>query len=500
MKKTVLSLALLSAVVLLTAASCGSSGEEKQPEAVTGNDSAAVTEETAPAHLDKLPDDLDYAGKDIRFAVWNRSEIVAQLRADSENGEIVNDAVFARNRAVEERLNVKFAVTPLGAAECTWNDAYAVIEKNILAGDDLYDIGCFGTANNIEGSIKHELRDLKTMPNLDLTAEYWAQGFNDTMYLGDKQFVCAGYSCMSMLRYLFVTVFNNALGAANGVDVPIAAVNDGTWTLDYLQAITKDIYQDLNGNGKSDKEDLFGFISGNRTTIDTFWINCETHLYGRDSDGYYTFDPSTDRYAAAVDKVLKLYYDGVGSYILPTPEDTFREPPLANMFAEGRAMTAVIPLYSIETYLRNMRDEFTVLPMPKLDEAQKKYYSYVQDQFTSYMIPATVKDENTAMVGAALECLESESYVPIFNAYYENALSYKYVQNEESVKMLRLIAQSVTMEPSAVFADTIGYIIGDMRGMVQKNTNTVASTIAAVEAKITKGAAAFKEEMLNYME
>ena len=69
----------------------------------------STTEPVDPASVLELPDS-DFKGREFRvlgnegaYPQWNNFEIYAE----SENGDVVNDAVFRRNRTVEDRYNVK---------------------------------------------------------------------------------------------------------------------------------------------------------------------------------------------------------------------------------------------------------------------------------------------------------------------------------------------------------------------------------------------------------
>ena len=106
-----------------------------------------------------------------------------------------------------------------------------------------------------------------------------------------------------------------------------------------------------------------------------------------------------------------------------------------------------------------MEDEFTVIPMPKLDEVQE-YRTHVQDQYTSLAVATTVAPDRQPLIGAFMEVLASESYYTVYNAYYETALSNKYLQNEESLEMLHLIYDSVSIDPSILYTNVLGFTGG----------------------------------------
>ena len=98
-------LALLMAGTTLIA--CGS--DTGDPAVTTSADTAAVTEAVTEAGIeyvaDSLPDNLDYNGRQFTMYVASFKEFFEG--PEESTGDIVDDAVIDRNRAVEERLNIK---------------------------------------------------------------------------------------------------------------------------------------------------------------------------------------------------------------------------------------------------------------------------------------------------------------------------------------------------------------------------------------------------------
>ena len=57
------------------------------------------------------------------------------MGADEQNGEIVNDAAYSRNAAVEERYNIEIARNYKKE-----NDIVSTVRQAVMAGDDAYDL------------------------------------------------------------------------------------------------------------------------------------------------------------------------------------------------------------------------------------------------------------------------------------------------------------------------------------------------------------------------
>ena len=79
-------------------------------------------------------------------------------------------------------------------------------------------------------------------------------------------------------------------------------------------------------------------------------------------------------------------------------------------FYEGRALFYDSTLNAAET-LRDMNDDFGIVPTPKFDEAQSDYRSFVNGASSMVCVPATVtKTENREFVSIVIEGLASEAY------------------------------------------------------------------------------------------
>ena len=83
--------------------------------------------------------------------------------------------------------------------------------------------------------------------------------------------MCTGAAALTLYRYMFVTFFNKDMIAeiddVNLYDV----VNQGKWTLDYQSEFAGKFYSDLNGDGKADGKDQYGFVCTNMAYIDPYW-------------------------------------------------------------------------------------------------------------------------------------------------------------------------------------------------------------------------------------
>ena len=127
--------AMLFAALLL--ASCSdNSGQSAETNTAANDDTAAVTESR---WVDAIPVGTDLGGKTITIHVRGNENAMFEINTDLENGDILNDTIFRRNRDTEERLNFTFNVYE-GAGWENYGQEVNTIRASVAAGDNAWQI------------------------------------------------------------------------------------------------------------------------------------------------------------------------------------------------------------------------------------------------------------------------------------------------------------------------------------------------------------------------
>lgn len=123
---------ILSAATVVGIASCGKeqtpSDDSKTPVGTTADVTSLKSGPVFP--------DLEFDNEEILFLTEdsdNSLYMSREIYAESQNGELINDAVYKRNLKVEEQFKVKIA-------EERVIDATNQAHRTLLAGDDVYDV------------------------------------------------------------------------------------------------------------------------------------------------------------------------------------------------------------------------------------------------------------------------------------------------------------------------------------------------------------------------
>ena len=122
--------------------------------------------------------------------------------------------------------------------------------------------------------------------------------------------------------------------------------------------------------------------------------------------------------------------------------------------------------------LRDMSDEFGIIPLPKFDESQKEYRSFVNGASSMVCVPASCQDLERASV--ITEALASEAYATVTPVLYETYLKRKVSRDADSAEMIDYIVRNRVFDMGYVnLFDGIGSYVREL--LVSKATS-VAST------------------------
>nr|MBQ4319856.1 hypothetical protein [Clostridia bacterium] len=271
--------------------------------------------------------------------------------------------------------------------------------------------------------------------------------------------------CISSIDYTWAMLYNYSLAKDYNIDGIYESVDDGTWTIDSFTKYAKLVSTDLNGDSIIDYNDMFGFTTHFNSAIQNWTFAADILVVERDSDGVPVLLPQQEKMASMVEKLYSLIYEGKQTlYITDQLRADMGKPShdlaVADTFAEGRSLFAALRIYVIEE-LRDMEDDFGIIPFPKYNEQQEGYYTHVDGHAPLMIVPKTIK--NTDKAGIVLEALAYESYLEVVPAVKEIVLQEKYSRDATSGRMLDLILDGRVY--------TFGYINDNWKGMQWTLTN-----------------------------
>jgi len=486
MKKNLIRSSALLLAALMTVpmiASCGDAGAGTVTDAVSGGADSAV--ETVDPNdrsqiKDSLPDDLDFGGR--QFTVYCSStarneEFYAGL--GEETGEVVEDAVYARNRSVEERLNIVFQSD---SYDFGWNEISGEVQKLVMAGDSTYDMFMGAQAGMTQLITENVFINTYDLEHLDFSQPWWNNNFMNELSLGEEyRFFLSGDFFMDALHWTRAVFFNKKMYADyfDNADELYQEVIDGKWTIDRMAEIAKAVYIDVNNNGASDAEDQLGYGTYlTYSSTDPFIYGSDVVFTERDADGFVSLNMMSEDAITLAEKVVDFFYQA-GSYF-----GFDGDAPKETVFIEGRMMFLGNSNLGAAKSLRDMKDDFGFLPYPKFDEEQTEYKNLIHD--ANLIGAISMASLNHDLIGACLEALSAETYRSVTPAWYETALKVKYSRDDLSSQMIDLIKESATTNFIYAYNYALSNIGLVYRDLVTKKNTDYASAIKSKEKAAVK--------------
>ena len=469
--------AMLFAALLL--ASCSDTSGQIA-ETNNADDTAAATEAVTEARWkDAIPEGTDLGGKTVTIHVRGNENTMLEINAESETGDILNDTIFRRNRDLEERLNFTLGIYE-GAGWESYSQEINKIRSSIAAGDNAWQIVSGWGINITPLALENCFYDLTGMPYLDTTKPWWNQSTVKELTLGGGMYFATGdVSVLSTLGGAYVMFLNDTLSTAHDIENIPALVRDGKWTMDKLTEISRQICVDLDGSGKMDDKDRYGLALDKYNSTDSFYTSADIHQI-KVTDGIPAYAPDQERLVKLMAYLEDYHTDGVtvGTYATSDVSLQF------NMFINSQALMIVRELDSARTDFREMTDNYTILPMPKLDEAQDSYYTAAYNGASLWGIPADNPDTDSALI--VMEAMAAESYNSVTPTYFSTCLQEKYARNEETLEMLNIIRNSLYLDSEYLYMGALGNTCYMPRDMVSSKKYDVASHMAKKEKNILK--------------
>ena len=471
MKKTRL-VALVLAMLMAgsTLVACGKTEDPEETKA-SGAVTTAPVEEGETAIRDNLPDNLKYGNDEVTILSRNYgSDLVDEVYVEDLKSDPVNDAVYERNKEVEERLGIK-----INSIRESSEEPINKIITAINGGSADYDIMVELSWKVMPKSIDGYFADLRKTAYLDFEQPWWTQGFNEAASYHDSQFAITGVMVLSTYRRTYTTVFNKQLFTDANQKYLYDYVEDGTWTLDKQISLVPLFHQD-NGNSVQDETgDIYGFVSDTYISVDPYQTTAELEILRKDEDGDYVWAFDNERIHDLTEKVLQLYY-GTDNGMYVAAGSDFQEA-TRSMFSNNYAAMATLCLQALEhSTMRNMSAEYGVVPIPKFDQSITTYHSAMHDGYTVAVIPTTVTGDRLDQMSAVLEAMGSASYRIIKPAYYELTLRTKLAKDPQSAEMMDTIINGIVIDPGIIYSNNMGGFHAQHRGVIAGKVNNASST------------------------
>ena len=483
MKKIRFLLILLCLCLILPIlVACGNDEEPVDTETKYKYDD--LTRETA---ADSIPDDYDLEGQTVTI-LYTQDE--KSVLGDTEATDIVYSKIHERNQSVSERLNVNLDFIHSGTT--SWQDASEYLKREISTMSSGFD--CVFTKNNcvILTKMFNYFHNINDSEYIDPSERWWYEDATMEISVDNYNY-----------RFLYGDIFIDDLGAAGTIfynkplyeqyvsanknpDELYQTVLDGRWTFEEFARLVKKSRVERGGDGSTD---IYGFTVTHREYAHYLREGVGIRIYERNEQGMPVFDFKNDKSVAFGNALYALFYNNEGvlnnRYLGQTIPDNFS-------FTNGNTIFNLGNLSAVlADDMREMKDDFGILPYPKWDEEQEEYITLVHNTSSTVCFPISADiDRVNEEVSAVVEALASESYRRVSVPFYEAALKSAYNRDLESAQMIDIITGSHETVKSKITKNfafeystsmgEIGYIFEYL--LYQNNTNFVSSYDSMIDA------------------
>ena len=494
MAKLKRTMAVLIALLMLvpTLASCSDNTPAETKE-TTSQQETAQTAESTDASSDEsetederikpnIPESADFGGDTITFLHWYNTawtETVRQSRdiyAEGITGEAINDAVYNRNVKIEDAYKVKIA---LQLEQST--DIASMVGQQVTAGDSTYDV-VYQILSAAPALIqKSYFHNLFNVPNIDLEKPWWDQNsISSLSTMGILPLVSTSIN-VNDKDATAALAFNKTIAENNQLEDLYTLVREGKWTYDKLAEMAEATYNDSNGDGTMTPDDVYGFLGG-RDVIDSLYHGSGSQFITKNENDEFVFTFGTERDVDVISKGIDIVNSSwyFNHHAWKDQSDILYR----QIFETGHGLFFWMRLDDV-TNMRAGDADFGIIPIPKYEEAQDKYYSLVSQHTTGLMsIPITCAGDELSEVGMVLEALAAESHYTLIPEYIETSLKTKNSRDAESADMLDIILGNRVFDPMNVYSfANFGDAIMDA---ADANNKDMASLIKSKEKLVNK--------------
>ncbi len=434
-KKLALLLAALMTLSLLTACG-GSEGADDNSLASTAAGAADPETEEIDSYIDSLAADASFDGASFTYIGRQGDNFIEK---QEENGNLLNDAIYKRQRELEEHFGLAWENIITEDGEDTQNK----VIDDAMAGVGSYDL-VYGAVITVGQPLmtNRVLMSVNDFTTLDLSQDWWISTLEKDFSICGKLYLLTGDIVTNHFSDGGCVLFNKQV--ADNFDIPdlYQIVKDGEWTVDKMFEIAQAVPAASGGDGVY----RYGFGDHRAVGFDLLFANGMS-ITSFDDEGVPSIpDTLPTALSDFADKMSKTLGDDtlvcttrVVGNSAEDCADKYGVENIIDMFINDQ----VLFWFDSTSTVSNLREEdveFGVLPDPKGNE-KLEYRTYAQSGMGgAVFVPKTVKD--VEMVDVIVEAMGALSRKYLKPAFYTKMLQGRSTYDSESREMLDIISST----------------------------------------------------------
>lgn len=428
-------LALILAVFLLLSsllASCATGSGGNTPSSSPSNSASGTGD-----HYDALEKE-DLNGMTVRFLA-DSDELNVQNLGESA----MNDVVYLRNQKVMSDFNFKMEFCP------DKTDIRLLTDASEIGAVDVYYASVIEAFPDSNSPVTLNLCNIST---LDLTAPWFDPNVTGEFRVGDMAFIVIGdvdYGTINNQRVLY---FNKENAAVHGIDYDFyGEVLAGTWIWDDFGRLAKSVTYESSGDNYADENDNWGCVAEHSGRFYDCVMSLGIKSTCRDEFGEVSVNINSEEFVEACNYIWKfINYDQemlfLRNYkkggVLVHQGECGRT--ISELFASDRCLFLLASVLECTgSTMRNMESDYGIIPLPKYNDHQERYYSPTSHGGQTYGSSIALITGDAEISGTVITALYAASGSTVIPKFYDNTLIAKGLRGDENNKvMLELITET----------------------------------------------------------
>ena len=443
---------LILSMVMAVFSGCGNhdkSPVETLPSGDRADDDHEIQYNVAPEDLG----DFELDVLTVKSGTWNMH---TDFAPENMSGDRINDAVYDRNLAIEQEYNCIIV---------SHEDAeyYSGVEKlslDQLSGTNLYDTAYVEGSSVVSLITQGLLHNLYDIPELQLEQNWWSQLIKKEATIGSNKYATLYFmqSNLSLTAFdlTWCVYFNKSIHENYQLEDLYDLVRTDKWTVESMQTVARAV-ANLNG------EETYSYTETGRSVygITTYWNGAKAMLDGcnvqfviSNFDDEFVSNIQNERFMNLAQRLAQLFGEqGTFTYggASTTGTTTGNASDYIKIFNANRALFCIAEVKSSVSDFSTFQGDFGILPLPKYDEAQEGYRSWVNYLAPVLVIPKSTQGDTLHKTGLLLDALSFYSERDVLPEYYDRVLKGRGVKDADSSEMLDLINETKSFDASIAY-------------------------------------------------
>ena len=460
---------LATCMLIVPLASCSDKGDSNtQTQAPAGNNNGSNNNNPS-GDEDALPPHQTYGGTPVVIFSWNPDQPDFVLDEDDAYNTKRTQALWERNLAIEEHLGITISYVTMDGHYDQMNNFIKTLEASISVGDAAFDLVQQYNLTAAVATMRGLYLDIAQNPEVNLTdAPYWSAEIKEELSYNGKVYFMTGDIAPTVLGLTACMAYNKDMIRDLNLENPYQLHKNNEWTWDKFFELCKNVYIDQGDQGV-DSYDRYGW-GADAVFYDVSYHSIGLRLVEKDADGALKI--SEDLYSDKAYTFVTHFQEFLDSEDVGFIYEDLGD----NKAYDNSAAFNSKNLLFLTTYMSCDYDvKFGVMPPPKYDSQQDRYYTLLNMRHSQFSIPYDTPSFEVS--GAALEYLAMESYRSVTPAIFEDTFKTELADAPEDAEMFDVIRASITWDFGRIYGETLGGLYSGWRKIFQYGASDPASQL-----------------------